>query len=275
MNVSVIILTFNEEKNLPRCLDALRWCDDIIVVDSGSSDLSVDIAKSYGARVFHRKFDNFSDQRNFGVSACNPKYEWVLHLDADEVITENFFSELSKLDPKQDVFAYQVPSKLMLFNQWLRYSSMYPVYQVRIGHRDKLQFVQHGHGQKENLSVSNIGLFPEPYLHFGFSHGLTAWLRKHAGYAEDEAKLIFSSYIGASVPLNTNSFGSHRWVKEASVKLPLVLRPVARFFYMLVVKRAFLDGRLGLLYVFMLSVYEAMISLHVMFLKIESPNSRK
>ena len=88
MKVSVLLLTFNEEGNLPRCLNALEWCDDIIVVDFGSTDRTVGLARQGRARVLHRPFDDFASQRNFGLSEGLPKHEWVLHLDADEVVTE-------------------------------------------------------------------------------------------------------------------------------------------------------------------------------------------
>lgn len=260
MQVSVLLLTFNEEQNLPRCFEALAWCDDIIVIDSGSTDETVELARRQGARVLYRKFDDFASQRNFGLNEGLPRHEWVLHLDADEVVTESFVRELTALEPSPGIHAYHVPSKLMLHERWLRHAGMYPVYQVRLGHRDKLRFKQVGHGQREDLPAGQVGVFQEPYLHYNFSHGLAAWLRKHVKYAEEEARQI--RMVLASARGATNSVvARRRAIKSLSRYLPYVLRPFARAFYMLIVKRAFLDGRAGLLYVGMVCTYEAMIAL--------------
>ena len=138
MNVSVLILTFNEEANLPACLEALAWCDDIVVVDSGSTDETVNIAGAHGARILTRAFDTFAGQRNFGLDHGGLRHEWVLHLDADEIITLPFVEALERLEPQSGTDAYRVPSKFILFGQWLRYAGMYPAYQVRLGRRPVL-----------------------------------------------------------------------------------------------------------------------------------------
>ena len=101
MKVSVLLITFNEAKNLARCLSALSWCDDIVIVDSGSTDNTVEIARDRNVRVLQRQFDNFSGQRNFGILEGKLRYDWVLHLDADEVVTQEFVSRLLALDPRR------------------------------------------------------------------------------------------------------------------------------------------------------------------------------
>lgn len=201
MKVSVLLLTFNEAANLPRCLAALAWCDDIVTVDSGSTDGTLEIARAAGVRVLSRPFDDFATQRNFGLDHGDLRNEWVLHLDADEVVTEAFRARLEALEPPAGVDAYRVPSKLMLNGRWLRRAGMYPAYQVRLGHRERLRFVQVGHGQREDLPPGRVGTFDEPYLHYNFSHGLPAWLRKHVRYAEDRARsIMFVRAAGAAEP---------------------------------------------------------------------------
>src|SRR5687768_2186807 len=190
MNVSVLLLTHNEERNLPRCLQALSWCDDIVTVDSGSTDRTVEIALASRVRVLERPFDNFAEQRNFGLTHGDLRHEWVLHLDADEVVTPEFHKKLSMLEPAADIDGYRIPAKLMLGEHWLRYSGMYPTYQVRLGHRERLRFMQAGHGQREILDAERIATFDEPYLHYNFSNGAESWFRKHLRYAQDEARLL-------------------------------------------------------------------------------------
>lgn len=263
MKVSILILTYNEEANLPRCLAALTWCDDIIVIDSGSQDRTVEIANAAGARVLHRPFDDFARQRNFGLDEGHPRHDWVLHLDADEVVTPAFKRALELLEPKEGIDAYQVPSKTMLHETWLKHSGMYPTYQVRLGHKDRLRFIQVGHGQREDLPGKRVGTFAEPYLHYNFSHGLAAWLKKHVRYAEDEARLLVEQRRGQLSTTAERDTGRgverRRALKSMANRLPLMLRPIARFVYVFIWRRGFLDGRRGALYALMLSVYEGMI----------------
>jgi glycosyltransferase involved in cell wall biosynthesis len=117
MKVSVVLLTYNEEANLPRCLEALNWCDDIVAIDSGSTDRSIEILGSFGTRVLYRSFDDFATQRNFGLDNGAFRHEWVLHLDADEVVTPEFIAALDALKPKNGVDGYYVPSKVILFER--------------------------------------------------------------------------------------------------------------------------------------------------------------
>lgn len=264
MKVSALLLTFNEEVNLPRCLNALNWCDDIVAIDSGSADRSIKILESFGVRVIRRKFDDFATQRNFGLENGALRHDWILHLDADEVVTSEFVAALNKLVPADGIDAYRVPSKTMLHEHWLRYAGMYPTYQVRLGHREQLRFKQVGHGQREDLPSDRVGTFPEPYLHYNFSHGLAAWLRKHVKYAEDEACLIVdrasSDATKMASMLSSDATERRRALKELSNHLPLVIRPIARFLYVFVWQRGFLDGRYGALYALMLAVYDGMIA---------------
>lgn len=264
MKVSALILTCNESANLPRCLEALTWCDDIVVLDSGSTDRTVEIAQSFGTRVLTRPFDTFANQRNFGLGAGAFRHEWVLHLDADEVVTVEFRAALERLEPAHGVLAFRVPSKLMLLNRWLRHAGMYPTYQVRLGHRERLRFKQVGHGQREDLSAGQVATFDEPYLHFNFSHGISAWLVKHVRYAQDEAELATALRNAPRGPKLIDVFGRstqrRRLAKSLAGHLPWVLRPFMRFVYIMVIRQGFRDGRAGLAYAVMLSVYEGMIA---------------
>lgn len=267
MKVSILILTYNEAANLPACLDALTWCDDILVVDSGSTDGTPDIALRRGARVLTRPFDNFAGQRNFGLDAGDFRHDWVLHLDADEIVTEAFRDALLALPETEALDAWRVPFKTMFFGQWLRRAGMWPAYQVRLGHARRLRFVQVGHGQREDLPPERIGEFRQALLHYSFSHGLRRWLDKHVRYAADEAAVIAAEprRPGALRDMLFGRDGTtrRRGAKALASGLPLFARPPARFFYIYVLRRGFLDGGPGFVYAVMLSVYEAMIALLV------------
>jgi glycosyltransferase involved in cell wall biosynthesis len=261
MKVSILLLSFNEAQNLPTVLKSLSWCEDIVVLDSGSNDNSVDIAKSFGARVLTRSFDNFASQRNWGLDNGDFRNEWVLHLDADEVITPEFVNVLNSFEPLGRFDAYNVPSKLMLFDKWIKHSGMYPTYQVRLGHRERLRFAQVGHGQREDLPPSRVGFFKEPYLHYSFSHGMHHWLSKHINYARDEACLILENKSNLSYSEFGNSVSRRRNAKAVAAKIPTSIRPFARFFYVYFFRQGFRDGKAGFVYAFMMALYEGMTAL--------------
>ncbi len=258
MRVSVLILTLNEERNLPACLAALGATDDVHVIDSGSTDRTVSIAQQAGAQILRRTFDDFASQRNFGLDNCIFRHEWVLHLDADEILTEELRREIEALSESGTINAYRIAGKTMFFGRWLRRSGMYPVYQVRLGRRDRLRFRQFGHGQRETLPPEQIGILREAYLHYSFSAGLPAWFVKHAHYAAEEAEFHLRLRQGQSP--ETESVLTYPFAKALSNRLPLVLRPVFRLIYVLILRRGVLDGWRGLLYAVMLSIYDLMIA---------------
>lgn len=254
----------NEEANLPVCLEALSWCDDIVVLDSGSSDSTVQIAEAHGARVLTRPFDDFASQRNFGLEHGSFRHSWVLHLDADEVVTPQLRTALDGLVPDDCIDAYRIPSKMMLFGRWIKHAGMYPTYQVRLGHRDRLRFVQVGHGQREDLPFHRVSAIEVPYLHYSFSHGMYEWLQKHIRYARDEAALILRERNDSRVLARGSDPTSRRRIAKARAsKLPVALRPILRFIYVFFLRQGFRDGRAGFAYALMLSIYEGMTAVFV------------
>ena len=260
MRFSVLILTFNEERNLPSCLAALESVDDVHVVDSGSQDDTVAIAERAGANVVFRPFDDFASQRNFGLETGRFVHDWVLHLDADEVMTPELLAEIAALDEPDDVDGFRIPSKTMFFGRWLRRSGMYPAYQVRLGHRERLRFIQVGHGQRESTPESRLRTLRTAYLHYSFSAGLTAWLAKHLRYAKDEAALCLAIRGREDAGEEESTAWGRRAMKRLSYRLPLWLRPFLRVLYVLVLRRGALDGWRGFFYAGLLGIYESMVA---------------
>src|ERR1041385_176501 len=191
--ISVLILTYNEQVNLPRCLDAVSWSDDVLVLDSFSTDGTKEIALEKGARVEQRAFDHFAGQRNYGLDHGSLKHEWVLHLDADEIVTPPLRDELLSVSGSTSLNAFRLASKMMFQDRWLKFAGMYPAYQVRFGRRGRLRFKMGGHGQRETLSHDEVGTLKEPLLHFSFSKGLEDWYARHRRYAMAEAEENLSS----------------------------------------------------------------------------------
>lgn len=263
--ISALILTLNEELNLPACLDSIRWCDDILVVDSFSSDKTSEIAKSRGAVVVQRRFDCFANQRNFGLENHDFRYDWILHLDADERVSDELHAEMTSEIRKGEKKAYRVASKIMFYGKWLKHSGMYPAYQVRLGRKDFLRFVQTGHGQREDGASDEIGTLRSPFIHYCFSKGLTDWFEKHNRYSRDESlwatRAVENSIDWAGIFSIRDAVCRRRALKALSFRLPF--RPTLRFLYMYLFRLGFLDGWQGLTYCRLLSIYEYMTFLKI------------
>ncbi|MGA7616159.1 MAG: glycosyltransferase family 2 protein [Thermoanaerobaculia bacterium] len=261
MKVSVLILTLNEEQNIGRCLDALSWSDDVVVVDSFSSDRTVEIATRLGARVVQREFIDFANQRNFGLRECGLRHDWVLHLDADEVVMPQLRDEIAALGNDPAIDGYRIAGRMMMGEKWLKHSGMFPVHQVRLTRRDGFRFEQVGHGQREGEG-QRLATLRNNYLHYFFSKGLSDWFERHNRYSTDEARHAtvvgwprLSQLVARDAPLR------RRALKALGFHLPF--RPFLRFAYMYVLRRGFLDGRAGYEYSRLMSIYEAMIDMKV------------
>ncbi|TVQ04714.1 MAG: glycosyltransferase family 2 protein [Planctomycetaceae bacterium] len=261
--VTVVILTHNEAQNLPGCLDSLvGFSGDIAVLDSGSTDGTETIAAERGITVYRNRFQGFGEQRNWAIDRIPHRYPWTLHLDADERVTPEFCLEVGETiarDPSEAGFF--VPSKLMLGGRWLRYAGGYPLYQVRLFHRERLRFVNQGHGQRE-VTNGVLGYLREPYLHDAYSKGLVEWFAKHARYAAEDVLAAETERFGwrRDLPalLRADRVGRRRLLKRLSNRLPC--RVWLRGFEVLVLRRGLLDGRAGITYARMLMAYESIYS---------------
>jgi glycosyltransferase involved in cell wall biosynthesis len=259
--ISVVILTKNEAENLPRCLDSVKFSDDVLVLDSGSTDDTCAIAQTRGARVMTRPFDSFGRQRNYAMEAGGLRHDWVLHLDADEVVTPELKSELQRIATVGATLpAFRIPARMILMDTWLRHAGMYPAYQVRFGRRELLRFVDHGHGQREALPPELVGTIDAPFDHYNFSKGLEDWYARHRRYAAAEAEQAMAERIEPLRPAKLLSFDRterRRALKRLGNRLPF--RPQLRFAYTYFLCGGFLDGRAGLRYSGMLATYQGYI----------------
>ncbi|MFV8374687.1 glycosyltransferase family 2 protein [Flavobacterium sp. LB1P71] len=258
---SVIILTFNEEASLQGCLDSIKWCDDIVIIDSFSTDATCAIAEKAGARVFQNKFSNFAQQRNFANDEVKFKHNWVFHLDADEHFTNALKVECSKAIAVYQFGAFLVPAKEILWGKWLKYSAG-TVFQMRFHKLADARFEQYGHGQRECDLKKGLGKLKQPYEHYFFSKGLNQWFIKHLKYAEEEAEneknVSFNGILFRKL-INGKSHEKRRVLKAISYKIPC--RPIFKFFYLYVLKLGFLDGMVGFRFCVMKSIYEQFIVL--------------
>jgi glycosyltransferase involved in cell wall biosynthesis len=258
---SIVILTKNEEANLPSCLAAVKWCDDVVVLDSFSTDRTMEIARAAGVRVFQRAFDDFAGQRNYALDSIEFKHPWLFHLDADEHFTNELREECERVAAADQHSGFMVPSKLMFMGRWLKHAGMYPTYQMRFLKRGEVRFQQHGHGQREAEVKRGLGTLREPYLHYNFSKGMADWLEKHERYSTQEAEQAVragNTAVSFAGLFTGDGVSRRRTAKAISYRLPF--RPALRFFYNYILRLGLLDGVAGYHYCRLLARYEAMTS---------------
>jgi len=252
---SVLILTLNEERDLPRCLASAAACDDVVVLDSGSTDRTVAHARATGARVFTRRFDDFAGQRNYAQREIPFRYPWVFHLDADEQLTPELVAECRAAAVRDDLDGFLVAPKMMFRGRWIPHCTDFPAYQARFVRAPQFEFIQVGHGQREAPHM-RLDRMRANYLHDLSSGGEEEWLAKHRRYAREEAAQHVRQHV--SVPWGDlfarERLRRRRALKQASYTLPL--RPTLRFVYQYVLRRGFLDGSAGLRYCRLLATYE-------------------
>jgi glycosyltransferase involved in cell wall biosynthesis len=267
---SAVILTLNEEVALPKCLSSLKGCDDIVVLDSGSTDKTASIATAAGARVFNRPFDTFALQRNYAQTQIPFRHPWVFHIDADERMTPELDGECRAAAVASDLDGFRIAPKMFFEGRWVRHCTDYPAYQARFVRAPRFEFAQAGHGQRESAAMRLENL-RNSYTHDLSIYGRAAWLEKHRRYARAEAAgLSFASEddsIGRL--LSSDPLSRRRALKRLSFRLPF--RPTLRFLYQYGLRGGFLDGKQGLDYCVLLGRYERFISEEIEKLKVTPP----
>lgn len=257
--ISVIILTKNEEADLPGCLNSLTWTDDIHILDSFSTDNTCQIAKQHGAKVTANAFESFGKQRNYALENIAVKYNWILFLDADEVCTPQFANEilLATDNAQDDTAGFYCCWKMMLQDIWLKKCDNFPKWQLRLLRKGRITYKDFGHGQKEDMVNGQALYIKEPYIHFGFSKGWSHWIERHNRYSTLEA----IARLDIRPPFK-NIFSKHGSTRNPALKSWLVKIPgwpLLRFMYTYIFGLGFTEGLPGLTYCINLSFYEHMI----------------
>jgi glycosyltransferase involved in cell wall biosynthesis len=268
--LSILILTLNEEINIEACIKSVSWCDDIVVLDSFSSDNTLKIARRFGARVFQRKFDDFGSHRNYAIDEIQFKYKWVFHLDADERFNDDLKIACVNKISENNRSAYFVPNKIYFYGKWVKYCTQYPYPQVRLIKLGEFYFEKSGHGQKEGYAKRGIGNIDIPYDHFNFSKGLEDWFEKHNKYSSIEARSYINNDIehtSSDINIDSKDIVMKRKLKRIFNKIPF--KPLSKFIYLYIFKLGFLDGIAGLRYCVLQSIYAYMIELKIKELRLQ------
>jgi len=182
--LSVLIPTFNNETLIRRCLESVKWADEILVCDSYSTDRTLEIARAYTDRIVQHEYLNSAAQKNWAIPQC--RHDWVLLVDTDEVLEEGLKEEIERTLETQDVAyeGFRIPRKNFLYGKWMKHGGLYPDYQIRLFRKDKGRYLErevHAH-----VTVSGrVGTMEHHVLHHGFKD-LSTWLIKNERYTRYE-----------------------------------------------------------------------------------------
>jgi glycosyltransferase involved in cell wall biosynthesis len=259
VTVSVLILTLNEETNIDECLDSLAWSDDIVLLDSQSTDATCRIAAARGARIVTRPFDNWSAHQNWAVTNIQFRHPWVLYFDADERCPADLREEVvARARGDAPEAAFRIRRKDYFMGRWLRHAQLYPTWLVRLFRPSRIRYER----LVNPVAVVDgpIGELGGHIIHYPFSHGISHWIARHNRYSDMEAieaaKLQRGTGTNASV-WSGDPNERRRALKDVFFRLPA--RPLLKFFYYYCWRRGFLDGRAGFSYASLQAIYEYMI----------------
>lgn len=250
--VAFIIMTRNEERNLPSCLESLHGLSaDVFVIDSGSTDQTVEIARRFRCKVFEHPFANYATQFNWALDNITTDAPWIFRLDADERLTPELKEELSKKLPHldHDATGVQVKRRFYFMGRWIRHGGMYPIWHIRIFRRGRGRCEDRWMDEHIQLTSGEAVRFENDFIDEN-RKDLTFWTDKHNWYASREVlDLATTEHSHRALQAQAKR---KRWVKESLYgKMPRFTRGLAywatRYFLLL----GFLDGREGLIFHFL------------------------
>jgi glycosyltransferase involved in cell wall biosynthesis len=221
--ISAIVITYNEEKNIQRCLESINWADEIVMVDSFSQDRTKEIASSFTDKILDLEWQGFGKQKEFARQKAS--YDWVMSIDADEVISEKLKEEIKSIINKDDSpDGYYIPRLSNFLGKWIKHSGWYPDYVLRLFRKDKARFNESPVHEKLVLD-GKAGFLKSEILHYT-DPDISHYLSKMDRYTTLSSEKLLTE--GKSFTL-----------------FDLLFRPIAVFFKMYLFKAGFLDGWQG------------------------------
>jgi glycosyltransferase involved in cell wall biosynthesis len=257
-DLAVIILTHNEERHLARALDAVREiATEVFVIDSFSSDRTVEIARERGATVLQNRFVNYAKQFQWALDNAPVTSAWVMRLDADEIVEPDLATEIRAKLPTlpADISGVVLKRKHIFMGRWIRHGGRYPLLLLRIWRRGAARIEDRWMDEHMVLATGRTTVFDGGFADHNLND-LTFFTDKHNKYATREAIDILSARLDLYVQDRalTQAHGSAQAGRKRSVKdriynrLPFQVGPVAYFLYRYIVQLGFLDGKPGLVY---------------------------
>ena len=258
-NISILILTYNEELHIERCIRSLLpFAKEIFIVDSCSTDRTVEIAESLGAKVYQNNWVNYAVQYQWGLDNCPIETEWVMRMDADEYVLPELVDEInakmSMLD--DDVSGVYIKRRVHFMDRWIKHGSYYPIWLLRIWRYEKGRIEERWMDEHIKLSSGKTVQFENDLVDDN-KNNLTWWTQKHNNYATREAVDIlnilygFKKYDEVEPDLLGTQEQRKRWLKLRYAAMPLFLRPIIYFSWRYFFKLGLLDGKPGLVWHFL------------------------
>lgn len=238
MKISAVILTRDEEKNIIDCLEALKWCDEIIVIDDNSGDRTVEIAKKYGSQVYVRFLNNdFSEQRNFGLSKA--KGDWILFVDADERVPEALASEISNIKDQisDKINGFYIKRKDYMWGKELNHGETGNIKLLRLARKESGKW--EGRVHEEWKIEGNIGEFKNSILHYPHQT-IKEFLQEINFYTDLRAKELYDKKVRAN------------WVS-------ILAYTKGKFILNFILKRGFMDGLEGFIFAIIMSFHSFLV----------------
>ena len=258
LSISVVILTYNEEKNIEECLKSLNGiAENIFIVDSGSTDDTINIVKKYTDKIYTNTFENYSQQRNWAFDNLPINTEWIMNLDADHRVTEELKNELIEIfsaSIDNDIKGFLSSRKTIFMNRWIKHGGHYPVYHAFMfrkgfGYCEDKIYDQHFvvNGKVKILNGDIIDIITDSLSTFTLRHNLWSDLE-----AIEAFKNNTQEGTGTISPkLSGHPIEKRRLLKKFYLKFPLFVRPIVYFLYRYFIRFGFLDGKEGLIFHFL------------------------
>jgi glycosyltransferase involved in cell wall biosynthesis len=255
--VTTIITTKDEELHVARCIDSVRPLGRVVVVDGGSGDRTIEIARARGADVVEHAWQGYADQKNWALAETGIATPWVLFMDADEYLTPAGRDEIGAAIRDGSAAGYLLPRAQIFLGRRLDHAWWYPDYQLRLFRADRGRF--EGRRVHEHVVVDGPeSTLREPIMHENLK-GLAAMIERHNRYSDLEVAELLDPAAVRRTGSFTGSWMDRRRALKDRVWFRVPGRPTVRFLWLYVVKRGFLDGRQGRIYCRMIAMYDAMI----------------
>ena len=239
--ISTIVLTYNEEINIENCLKSVaNWADEIFIIDSYSTDKTLEIAKKYGAQIVQRPFENQAKQFNWALDNLKIKNEWILRLDADEYLTEELKKEIAQklLKTSGEISGFYMKRRVYFMGRWIKYGGYYPIWLLRLFRKGKAKSEERAMDEHIILLEGRAEKLKNDFVDDN-KRDLTWWIDKHNNYASREAGEVILKKYGSKKK------------KIFYYKLPLFYRSFIYFIYRYFFRLGFLDGKEGLIFHFL------------------------
>jgi glycosyltransferase involved in cell wall biosynthesis len=264
---SILVLTKDEEVNIEACLETAAFSDDIVILDSFSSDRTLELARRYpNVRVYQRPFDTEFRQRNFALHEIEYKHPWVYISDADERITPELRNELLSIasNPADPHAAYRLRYRNMFHGRWIRRSTGYPVWIIRLVRPKQVHYEVRA-TNVHPIANGSVGELQSHFVHYSFNTGLRRWFEKHNFYSDKEAEEAVTVRRKQRPRVRDLSSRDPMAARRAVKNWSFFLRGRAlwRFLYMYLMRLGLLDGRAGFHYAAMVSMYEYWLELKI------------